>query len=117
MRSTEAREDGLLRDTAVADPATIPAFANEALGAGYYHYFRDISRANSATVSYTFADGATSTSLTGGVIDIDIAVASDGKTEASSCKAPQGMSVTVQCSVTVIGSADGILTALVAVGV
>lgn len=116
-RSSEPRESALIRDTAVADPATIPALTDGLDGGGYYHYFRDTSKANNATMAYTFADGTGATSLTGGVITIDINVAADGSTSASSCKAPEGLAQTVQCKVTMLGTADGILTALVTVGV
>lgn len=117
VRSTEARATGALRDEQVADPATVGPTGEPGPGVGYYHYFRDTSVPNSMTASYTFADGPTSTALTGSVIDINVDVAADGKTDASSCSVPEGGQVTIQCSVTMLGLSDGILTALVSVGV
>lgn len=117
VRSTEARETGALRDTQVADPATIVAAGPRGPGAGYYHYFRDASVANAVTASYTFANGEGSTSLTGSVIDLNVQVDADGTTERSSCAVPEGGQVTIECSVTMLGISGGILTALVSVGV
>ncbi|MGI9188255.1 MAG: hypothetical protein ACR2J9_12205 [Gaiellales bacterium] len=118
VRSSEARGTGVLRDTGVSiRPATVPAVTDELAGTGYYHYFRDASVANNVTMSYAFADGATSTVLTGGVLDINVDVAADGTTGASACTPPEGLSLTVECKVTMLGTADGVLTALVSVGV
>lgn len=117
VRSTEARATGALRDEQVADPATVGAAGAGGPGVGYYHYFRDTTVPNSMTASYTFANGATSTALTGSVLDINVDVAADGKTDASSCSVPEGGQVTIQCSVTMLGLSDGVLTALVSVGV
>ena len=116
VRSSEARTTGLLRDDQVADPATINAMHNGHVGNGYYHFYRDSSKANNATVSYTFGAGSEGTALTHGVIDIDIVVDEAGTTTTSTCRAPEGLDVTVQCAVTMIGSADGILTAIVSIG-
>ena len=116
VRSSEARMTGLLRDDQVADPITINAMHNGRVGNGYYHFYRDSSKANNATVSYTFGAGSEGSALTHGVIDINIVVDEAGDTTTSSCRPPDGLDVTVQCAVTMIGSADGILTAIVSIG-
>lgn len=118
VRSSEARGTGVLRDASIYPrPANVPALADGLAGTGYYGYYRDVSVANNVTMSYTFADGATSKTLTGGVLDINVDVASDGKTGASACTPPEGLPLTVECKVTMLGNADGILMALVSVGV
>lgn len=118
VRSSEARGTGVTRDNGTTErPATVPAFADGLAGARYYHYYRDTSVPNNVTVSYAFADGATATTLTGGVLDINVDVAADGSTSASACTPPEGLPLTVECKVTMLGTADGILTALVSVGV
>ena len=116
VRPIEARTTGLLRDNQVADPKTISAMHNGHVGNGYYHFYRDSSQANNATVSYTFAAGTEGSALTHGVLDINIDVDGAGDTTKSTCRAPEGLDVTVQCAVTMIGSADGILTAIVSIG-
>lgn len=118
VRSSEARGTGVLRDQSLSPrPATVPALADGLSGTGYYHYYRDASVSNNVTMSYTFANGATATTLTGGVLDINVDVAADGTTGASACTPPEGLALTVECKVTMLGSADGILMALVSVGV
>lgn len=118
VRSSEARGTGVLRDASIYPrPATVPALADGLAGTGYYGYYRDASVANNVTMSYTFADGATATTLTGGVLDINVDVAADGKTGESACTPPEGLPLTVECKVTMVGSADGILMALISVGV
>ena len=117
-RSSEARGTGVFRDSSIYPrPATVPALADGLAGTGYYGYYRDVSVANNVTMSYTFADGTSSKTLTGGVLDINVDVASDGKTGASACTPPEGLPITVECKVTMLGNADGILMALVSVGV
>lgn len=117
-RSSEARGTGVLRDTATSErPRSVPALADGLAGTGYYHYYRDASVANNVTMSYTFADGVTAKTLTGGVLDINVDVAADGTTGASACTPPEGLPLTVECKVTMLGTADGVLTALVSVGV
>ena len=117
VRSGDVRTNGVLRSTLVADPATIAASVNDRTGVGYYHFYRDADRSTSATFFYEFADGPTANSLTGGALEFTINVAADGSTEASKCVPPTGLLQSVECSVTVIGIADGTLQALVAVGV
>ena len=118
VRSSEARGTGVLRDQAMYPrPATVPALADGLAGTGYYHYYRDASVADNVTMSYAFADGTASKALTGGVLDINVDVAADGTTGASACTPPEGLPLTVECKVTMLGSADGILMALVSVGV
>ncbi len=117
VRAFEVRANGAIRDTQTADPETIRAGADGRTGAAYYHFYRDASRANSVALSYAFVDGAGATSLTGGVLDIDIAIDQDGTTEKSQCTVPSGGAVTIECSVTMLGLADGILQAVVTVGV
>ena len=127
VRSSEARTTGLLRDNQVADPETISAMHNGHVGNGHYHFYRDSSQANNATVSYTFAAGTEGTALTDSVLEINIVVdlppteaeavtAVVGDATKSTCRAPEGLDVTVQCAVTTIGSADGIITAIVSIG-
>ena len=116
VRSTQAYTTNLMRDLQVADPETINAMHNGRVGNGYYHFYRDSSKVNNATVSYTFAAGTEGTALTHGVLDIDIVVDEAGNTTTSTCRAPEGLDVTVQCVVTMIGSAEGILTAIVSIG-
>lgn len=117
VRSGDVRTNGLLRSEEVADPATVAASVDDRTGVGYYHFYRDAERGNSATFLYEFADGTSSTSLTGGALEFTIDVAADGSTDASKCVPPTGILQNVECSVTVIGIADGTLQALVAVGV
>ena len=117
VRSGDVRTNGLLHSTLVADPATVAASVDDRTGVGYYHFYRDAARSTSATFFYEFADGPTATSLTGGALEFTINVAADGSTEASKCVPPTGLLQSVECSVTVIGIADGTLQALVAVGV
>jgi hypothetical protein len=117
-RSSEARGMAVLRDPSVSPrPANVPAMADGLAGTAYYHYYRDASVANNVTMSYAFADGTASQVLTGGVLDINVDVAADGTTGASSCTPPEGLPLTVECKVTMLGSADGVLMALVSVGV
>lgn len=117
VRTGEVRTNGMLRSQMVDDPATVAASVNERTGVGYYHFYRDADRANSATFFYEFENGAASSTLTGGVLEFTVDVDADGTTEASKCVPPTGLMLSVECSVTMIGLADGILTALVAVGV
>lgn len=117
VRSGDIRTNGLLRSGEVDDPATVAASVDDRTGVGYYHFYRDADRGNSATFLYEFANGTTSTSLTGGALEFTIDVAADGSTDASKCVPPTGILQNVECSVTVLGIADGTLQALVAVGV
>lgn len=117
VRSGDIRTNGLLRSTLVVDAATVAASINDRTGVGYYHFYRDADRSTSSTFFYEFANGPTATSLTGGALEFTINVAEDGSTDASMCVPPTGLIQSVECSVTVIGIADGTLQALVAVGV
>ncbi len=118
QRSSQPRGTGVIRDLLVnPSPRTVPALADGLAGTAYYSFYRDASTPNNVTMSYQFADGAMSTVLTGGVLDINVDVAADGSTGASQCTTPEGLPVTVECKVTMLGIADGVLTALVSVGV
>ena len=85
---------------------------SKALGTGFSRgvFLRDIGVVN-------LRSGQPTLSLTGGALEFTINVAADGSTEASKCVPPTGLLQSVECSVTVIGIADGTLQALVAVGV
>jgi hypothetical protein len=117
VRSGDVRTNGLLRSTLVTDPGTVAASIDDRTGVGYYHFYRDADHSTSATFFYEFANGPTATSLTGGALEFTVNVAADGSTDASKCVPPTGLLQSVECSVTVIGIADGTLQALVAVGV
>jgi len=117
VRSGDVRTNGLLRSTLVADATTVSASINDRTGVGYYHFYRDADRSTSATFFYEFDNGPTANSLTGGALEFTVNVAADGSTDASKCVPPTGLLQSVECSVTVIGIADGTLQALVAVGV
>jgi len=117
-RSSQPRGTGVIRDLQVnPSPRTIPALTDGLAGTAYYSFYRDASTPNNVTMSYQFADGAMSKALTGGVLDINVDVAADGSTSASQCTTPEGLPLTVECKVTMLGIADGVLTALVSVGV
>ena len=117
VRSTELALNNVRRDEQVADPATIPAGTDGRTGVGYYHFYRNASAIDTASITYAFANGADATALTGQEIGININIAKDGTTDATSCTAPTGTSTNIECSVTVLGLADGILEAVVVVGV
>ncbi|MGI9186601.1 MAG: hypothetical protein ACR2J9_03610 [Gaiellales bacterium] len=117
VRESAPRTHGMLRSERIGDPQTIAASIDDRTGVGYYHFYRDPDRAASATFFYEFADGAHVTTLSGGALEFTVNVAADGSTEMSKCTPPTGMLQNVECSVTMIGIADGTLTALVAVGV
>ena len=117
VRSTELALNNVRRDEQVADPATIPAGTDGRTGVGYYHFYRNASAIDTVSFTYAFANGADTTALTGQEIGIDINIAKDGTTDASSCSAPTGSSTNIECSVNVLGLADGILEAVVVVGV
>ena len=118
QRSSQARGTGVIRDLQVnPSPRTVPALTDGLAGTAYYSFYRDASTPNNVTMSYQFADGAMSKVLTGGVLDINVDVAADGSTSASQCTTPEGLPLTVECKVTMLGIADGVMTALVSVGV
>lgn len=117
VRASDVRTNGLLRSAEVKDPSTIAASIDGRTGVGYYHYYRDADRATSATFFYEFANGSTETSLTGAALEFTVNVAADGSTDASNCVPPTGLIQSVECSVTIIGIADGTLQALISVGV
>ena len=116
-RSGEVSMNGARRDEQVHDPATIAAGTDGRTAAGYYHFYRASSANDTVSINYIFADGAGATSLTGQEIGIDIKIGKDGSTDASSCATPSGGNATIECSVNVLGLADGILEAVVVVGV
>ena len=117
VRSSDPSLTGVVRDERIEDPSTIAAGTDGRTGAGYYHLLRDPSRADGVAMSYVFADGAGATSLTGRDLNIDVVVGEDGSTAQSSCSASSSGAVAIQCDVTVLGDADGILEAVVTVGV
>ena len=117
VRSGEVSTNGARRDEQVHDPATIAAGTDGRTAAGYYHFYRASSANDTVSINYIFADGAGATSLTGQEIGIDIKIGKDGSTDASSCATPSGGNATIECSVNVLGLADGILEAVVVVGV
>ena len=117
VRSSNPSLTGVVRDERIEDPATIAAGTDGRTGAGYYHLLRDSSRADGVAMSYVFADGVGATSLTGRDLNIDIVVGEDGSTAQSSCSASSSGAVAIECDVKVLGDADGILEAVVTVGV
>lgn len=117
VRSTDVVMNNVRRDEQVADPATINAGTDGRTGAGYYHFYRNPSANDTVSFNYAFANGTDATALTGQEIGVDINISKDGTTDTSACTAPTGSSTTVECSVTVLGLADGILEAVVVVGV
>lgn len=117
VRSTELALNNVRRDEQTADPETIPAGTDGRTRAGYYHFYRNPSANDTVSFNYAFADGTDATALTGQEIGIDISINKDGTTDQSSCTAPTGSSTNVECSMTVLGLADGILEAVVVVGV
>lgn len=117
QRVSEPSLTGVVRDVEIDDPATVAAGTDGRTGVGYYHLYRDAGRSNNVAVSYAFVDGVGETTLTGSVLDIDVVIGEDGSTEKSACTVPSGGAVTIECAVHVLGDEDGILEAVVTVGV
>ncbi len=116
-RMSDPSLTGVIRDNEIADPATIQAGTDGRTGAGYYHFYRDAGLSTNVAVSYAFTDGVGETTLTGSVLDIDVVIDKDGTSEKSACTVPSGGAVTIECAVHVLGDEDGILEAVITVGV
>ncbi len=115
--SSDVRVDNMKRSGTIATPAQITGISDTGRpGVGYYHLYRDASRGGSVSLSYRFADGAAGErTLSGGALFATVRVDGDGTTETSSCQPPTGLAVSVECSVTLLGSANGTLQAVVVV--
>ena len=120
------RVDNMLRSQSIATPTRIDGLSDTGRpGVGYYHLYRDSSQSASVSLSYRFADGpageiALSRELVDATVDVSkVADATGGEstwsTDKSKCEAPTALGVSVQCDVTMLGSADGTLEAVVVV--
>ncbi|MGI9117659.1 MAG: hypothetical protein ACR2JV_08510 [Gaiellales bacterium] len=125
------RVDNMLRSRSIAAPTQIDGLSDTGRpGVGYYHLYRDSVRDGSVSLTYRFVDGpegevALTREYIDATVDVSRAAAvgsvdpNDAETvwstDKSKCEAPKSLASSVECSVTVLGSADGTLEAVVVV--
>ena len=113
----EVRVDNMKRSSSIHSPTQIAGLSDVGRpGVGYYHLYRDSTLDGSATLTFRFADGpAGQTTLTRQELSATVRVDKDGATDASLCKEPTGLLISVECSINPLGAADGTLEAVVIV--